>query len=141
MEYCGRLVQTSRRLKAANPLNAARLNVLFVCSRNRWRSPTAETIYRDDDRVNVRSRGTGAGAARTISATDVRWADLVLVMEQKHRKRILASFPNASRHRPIYVLDIPDEYRFMDPELIELIQVSVEPVVASEVQRGNTNRR
>ena len=141
MEYCGRLVQTSRRLKAANPLNAARLNVLFVCSRNRWRSPTAEKIYRDDQRVNVRSRGTIAGAVRTITATDIRWADLVFVMEEKHRKRILADFPGASRHRPIRVLDIPDEYRFMDPELVELVQVSVEPVVASMVQRRNTNRR
>ena len=122
-------------------MNAARLNVLFVCSRNRWRSPTAEKIYRDDHRVNVRSRGTVAGAVRTISATDVRWADLMFVMEEKHRKRIVADFPGASRHPPIYVLDIPDEYQFMDPELIELIQVSIEPVVASMVQRRNTNHR
>jgi predicted protein tyrosine phosphatase len=52
----------------------ARLNLLFVCSRNQWRSPTAENVYQNDDRVHVPSRGTTRNAVQTISSKDLRWA-------------------------------------------------------------------
>ncbi|EMI44986.1 low molecular weight protein tyrosine phosphatase family protein [Rhodopirellula sp. SWK7] len=104
-----------------------RIHLLFVCSRNQWRSPTAEQIYRNDARVSVRSRGTARNAKRTINADDIRWSDLILVMEDKHRRRILADFPDPSRHTPLHVLDIPDEYQPMDPELVELIRSATEP--------------
>ncbi len=113
-------------------MNPQRINVLFVCSRNQWRSPTAEKIYGSDARVNVRSRGTTRAAARTISAGDLAWADVVMVMEDKHRKRILSDFPHASKSAPIHVLDIPDEYHFMDAELIDLLKSAVDPIVAAE---------
>lgn len=69
-----------------------RINILFVCSRNQWRSPTAETIYRNDSRLNVRSAGTNASARKTISQTDINWADTILVMENKHKKRIIQEY-------------------------------------------------
>lgn len=103
--------------------------MLFVCSRNQWRSPTAEAIYLDDERLNVRSRGTTRNAVHTISSVDVAWADVIFVMEQKHRTRILADFPNAARFKPIHVLDIPDDYRFMDPELVELVHTACDTIL------------
>jgi len=42
-----------------------RPRILFVCGRNKWRSPTAATVYRDDQRVEVRSAGISAKSART----------------------------------------------------------------------------
>ena len=108
----------------------SRLNVLFVCSKNQWRSPTAETIYRRDERVSVRSRGTAKAAVQTIRASDLAWADLILVMEDKHRQRILADFPGEAKFKPLHVLDIPDEYRFMDDELVELIRSATEPILS-----------
>jgi predicted protein tyrosine phosphatase len=62
------------------------VNLLFVCSQNKWRSPTGETLYRHDPRVNVRSAGTSANAKKSISEQDLIWADLV--MENKHKKII-----------------------------------------------------
>lgn len=53
-----------------------RLNVMFVCSRNQWRSPTAEKMYENDDRLNVRSRGTTRNAIQTITANDIKWSDV-----------------------------------------------------------------
>ncbi|MCO8123557.1 protein tyrosine phosphatase [Stieleria sp. TO1_6] len=106
-----------------------RINVLFVCSKNQWRSPTAEAVYRDDPRVAVRSRGTATSARQTIHAIDLAWADLVLVMEDKHRHRLLADYPGETRFLPIEVLHIPDDYQFMDPELIELIRSSADPFI------------
>ena len=97
------------------------LNVLFVCSRNQWRSPTGEQVWRRHPRVNARSAGTSAGARRVVSAADLAWADVVLVMEDKHRSRLLAEYRQLLQHKPLHVLDIPDDYKYMDPELVELL--------------------
>ncbi|GAB5405644.1 MAG: phosphotyrosine protein phosphatase [Aureliella sp.] len=104
-----------------------RIKVLFVCSKNRWRSPTAEAVYRDDHRIAVRSRGTAQSARRTVCAADLAWADLVMVMEHKHRSRLLAEFTREAEFLEIAVLDIPDDYQFMDAELVDLIQTAAEP--------------
>ena len=104
-------------------------NVLFVCSMNRWRSPTAESVFRKEPGVFARSVGTARGARRTISVQDIRWADLIFVMEEKHKSRIRAQFRDETRNKTIHVLDIPDDYKFMDPELIELIREKVGPLI------------
>lgn len=114
----------------------SRINVLFVCSKNQWRSPTAETVYRDDPRVAVPSRGTATSAKQTMRAADLAWADLVLVMEDKHRHRMLADFPGETRFLPIEVLHIPDDYQFMDPELIELICSSAGPCIDAAITKA-----
>ncbi len=111
-----------------------RLNVLFVCSKNQWRNPTAEALYRGDDRISVRSRGTASGAVQTIRASDIIWADAILVMEDKHRQRILSDFPVESKFKPMHVLDIPDDYQFMDDELVELIKAATEPIIETELR-------
>lgn len=99
---------------------------LFVCGRNQWRSPTAERIYRNDPRVEVRSAGVASSAKRRVSEKDLAWADLVLVMERKHAASIRKNFQNLPNLPPIYSLEIPDEYRFMDDELVRLLRERVE---------------
>ncbi|MEC7119812.1 MAG: protein tyrosine phosphatase [Pseudomonadota bacterium] len=105
------------------------MNVLFVCSRNQWRSPTAEQVFRRGYGINVRSAGTASSAKQVISAQDLTWADLVCVMEDKHKQRICAAFPRLVQFKKIVVLDIPDDYPYMDMELIELLQQSVQPLI------------
>ena len=105
-----------------------RLNVLFVCSKNQWRSPTAEVIYRNDFRINVRSAGTSSSARKQISQANIDWADLILVMESQHKKRIIRD-RNYLDLPEIIVLDIPDEYQYMDEELVSIIKLSVENIL------------
>lgn len=100
-------------------------NVLFICSRNQWRSPTAETVWRKHPDISVRSAGTSPSARRTVSVADIHWADVIVVMEQKHKNRLVAGFTRLLEHKPIHVLDIPDEYKYMDPELVEILEDSV----------------
>ncbi len=100
-------------------------NLLFICSRNQWRSPTAEQVWKNHPAVTVRSAGTSPKARRTISAKDVQWADIIFVMEQKHKSRLKAQFNRRLNYKDIQVLDIPDEYQYMDEELIEIIKQSV----------------
>jgi predicted protein tyrosine phosphatase len=102
--------------------------ILFVCGKNRWRSPTAEKIYRSDPRIQVRSGGVSSGAKHQVSQKDIEWCDLILVMEQKHKKYICERFKSLVLP-PIYSLEIPDDYQFMDEELIELIKTGTEPYI------------
>lgn len=103
------------------------MNALFICSRNQWRSPTAETVFRRYPNVQERSAGTSPNARHTVSIDDIAWADKIFVMEQKHKSRLLAQFPRALQYKEMIVLDIPDDYRYMDEELIEILKVSVVP--------------
>ena len=99
------------------------MNILFVCSRNRLRSPTAERIFFDTPGLNVRSAGTAKDAENVIARDDVQWADVIFVMERHHRKNILEKFRTQSK---IVTLGIPDEYEFMQPELIQLLEEKME---------------
>ncbi len=63
----------------------------------------------------------------------LRWADLVLVMEAAHKRKLREDFPEVVHDLRVEVLDIPDDYEFMDPALIELIQASVEPLLVESV--------
>ena len=107
------------------PVSDNKRNVLFICSRNQWRSPTAEKIWRKHPMISVRSAGTSPNARRKVTLDDVLWADVILVMEEKHKSRLVAEFTRLVEGKSIFVLDIPDEYKFMDPELIEQLEQSV----------------
>ncbi len=102
-----------------------RLRVLFICSRNQWRSPTAEQVFRRHPALEVRSAGTSASARRRVAAVDLAWADVVMVMESKHKARLLHDFAGALAGKTLHLLDIPDDYRFMDPDLVELLEAVV----------------
>lgn len=105
------------------------INILFICSKNQWRSPTAEKIYTGQPLISVRSAGTASSARRKVSAKDIDWADLVMVMEYKHSTRLRSDFPEQMKNKECHVLGIPDEYRFMDPELVSEIQSSADSII------------
>lgn len=103
------------------------MNILFVCSRNIWRSPTAEAIYKHRQDHKVTSAGTAPSAKIRVSAKMILWADIIFVMEKKHKQRLLDNFPNEMANKVVVILDIEDEYQFMDKELISMITLSVDP--------------
>ena len=100
-------------------------NILFVCSRNKWRSLTAETIYKNSSQFYVKSAGTENSARVKINSKLLIWADLIFVMEKHHKEKLILNFPNETKNAQIVILEIADEYKFMDKELIEEIQMSV----------------
>ena len=102
------------------------MRLLFLCSRNHWRSPTAEALYRDDPRVDVASAGVSSAARRKVTEKMLLKADLIFVMEHWQKKRLREDFPDIFPELNVEVLDIPDEYEFMDPALMELIKERVE---------------
>jgi predicted protein tyrosine phosphatase len=100
-------------------------NLLFICSRNQWRSPTAEAAWRRRPGFNVRSAGTSPSARKSVGAADIRWADVVFVMEPKHLQRLRAEYARLLEHKLVHVLEIPDDFQYMDPELVELLEIGV----------------
>lgn len=101
--------------------------VLFVCSRNRLRSPTAEQVFSDDPDFEVASAGTDIAADEPVSAEGLAWADLIFVMERRHRTLLQRRFPKALKDSRIICLDIPDVHGFMDPTLVRLLRARVTP--------------
>ncbi|CAM3098124.1 MULTISPECIES: low molecular weight protein tyrosine phosphatase family protein [Sphingomonas] len=96
-------------------------NVLFVCSQNRLRSPTAEQIFASRRDLEVSSAGTNNDAENPLTAELVSWADVIVVMEKTHRTKVQQRFRKALNGKRMICLDIPDDYAFMDPALIELL--------------------
>ena len=103
------------------------MNVLFICSRNNWRSPTAETIYKSRQDHKFRSAGTEPSAKIRVSSKDILWADIIFTMEKKHKQRLLDKFPVETKNKKFTILDIEDNYKYMDKELVEMIKISVDP--------------
>ncbi len=102
------------------------MNFLFVCSRNKWRSLTAETIYKNTSQNLVKSAGTEPSARVRVTEKLIHWADLIFVMEKHHQQRLNENFESAVSDKEIIILNIPDEYHYMDPELIEMLKSSVD---------------
>jgi predicted protein tyrosine phosphatase len=97
-------------------------NVLFLCSRNRRRSPTGERIFADREGIETDSSGLAPDAEVAVSLDQLQWADLVVVMEKKHRSALTRRFGRHLARTRVVCLDIPDRYDFMDPELVILLE-------------------
>jgi predicted protein tyrosine phosphatase len=101
------------------------MNLLFVCSRNRLRSPTAEAIFSGLDGYDVLSAGTSPDAETIVSTDLVEWADTIFAMEGVHRHRLTERFGPSLRTKRLIVLGIADEYSYMDSRLIGLLKEKV----------------
>lgn len=95
------------------------MKVLFVCSRNRRRSLTAERLLDGVPGLQARSVGTQPDARIVVTEGHLGWADLIVCMEQSHAARLRRKFPEAMAGRRVVCLRIPDDYEFMQPELID----------------------
>jgi predicted protein tyrosine phosphatase len=101
------------------------MNILFICSRNKWRSRTAETIFKNNQRHQVTSAGTENDARVRVTENLINWAELIFVMEKRHFERLKEKFGPLMDDKEVIVLDIEDNYKYMDEELIETLKVSV----------------
>lgn len=99
--------------------------VLFLCSQNRLRSPTAEQVFADWPGIESASAGLNIGADNPLTPELVAWADLIFVMERAHRSKLATQFRRHLANKRVICLEIPDDYEFMDPDLIRLLKARV----------------
>lgn len=98
------------------------MRALFLCSRNRLRSPTAEQVFSSWPGVETDSAGLASDAETPLEPEQIEWADVLFVMERRHKVKLIKTFGRYLRGKQTVCLDIPDKYEFMDPELIALLQ-------------------
>lgn len=96
-------------------------NVLFICGKARKRSPTAADLVTKWDVANTDCVGVSLDADTMVSLNEIEWADKIVVMELKHKKKLNAQFGAALRDKPIKCLGIPDNYEYMQPELVDIL--------------------
>ncbi|MEG3850072.1 methyltransferase domain-containing protein [Microcoleus sp. herbarium19] len=102
-----------------------KIKILFVCSQNKWRSLTAEKICQKIKGYSVRSAGTEKNARIRVTEGLVGWADWIFVMEKKHADRLRDKFPASLEGKKLVCLQIPDNYKYMEPELVKLLQAKL----------------
>jgi len=99
--------------------------LLFICSQNRLRSPTAEQVFSTWQGIETSSAGLNNDAENPVTPELVEWADIIFVMEKTHRSKLTKRFKSSLANSRVICLDIPDEYDFMDPDLIQLLKSKV----------------
>ena len=98
------------------------MRLLFICGRNRMRSPTAEALFDGHAQVQTLSAGVNPDADVPVSVELIAWADRIYVMERAHRDKLNARFGEALRGKRVTCLGIPDRYEYMQPQLIEVLR-------------------
>jgi predicted protein tyrosine phosphatase len=101
------------------------MRVLFICSQNRLRSPTAEQVFASWRGIEVASAGLNDDAESPVTPELLGWAELIFVMEEAHRSRLARKFRAYLNRKRVICLDIPDEYEFMAPALVSLLRAKV----------------
>lgn len=105
--------------------------LLFVCGKNRLRSPTAEAVFAEYEGIETQSAGVDREAEDPISGELIEWADIVFVMENTHRQKLSKQFQPWLKNKRIVCLDIPDKYKYMEPTLIKLLKKKVLPILGT----------
>jgi predicted protein tyrosine phosphatase len=105
----------------------SRCRVLFLCRHNRMRSPTAERVFCKRPDLDVRSAGTAPDALARVNTHMLDWADLIFIMDDQQRRALHRRFAGHPALERLICLDIPDEFIFLQPELIELLEDRAAP--------------
>lgn len=101
------------------------IHFLFICSRNKLRSPTAEAVFAEYDSVEAASAGLNKDSENPVTPELIEWADIIFVMENAHRKRLATNFGEHLGERRVVCLNIPDRFKFMDAELVRILESRV----------------
>src|SRR5690242_8593555 len=105
------------------------MRILFLCGRNRRRSPTAEAVVGAWPGFEVESAGVQPDADSVVTAEQIAWAELIVVMEKKYLRPLKSRFQRELRDKRVASLDIADDFELMEPRLMELIEQRMARVV------------
>ena len=102
-------------------------HLLFICSANVNRSPTAESLFLNSRFYEAKSAGTDQGAVVRLTQGLIDWADVVFVMSEKEDGHVTLMEKNFSlKDKLVCDLDVADNYDRDDPELIGLLKTKIE---------------
>lgn len=105
------------------------IKILFLCTKNQRRSPTAEKTWNRRAGVSARSAGISLLCKNPLSAKDIRWAEYILVMEERHKTRLFDEFPRLLKDKKVHVLNVSEGQGFMSPELVAHFELIVSDII------------
>lgn len=105
------------------------IRILFICSQNKLRSRTAETLFDGRPGIDVRSAGTSPDARVVLDAKLISWAELIVCMDREHLSFVRKKFGSIVEHRKLLCWGIPDEYDYMQAELVELLEENLQRIL------------
>ena len=94
------------------------MKVLFICNQNRHRSPTAAEVFR----CKFETKSAGLYSEKSVSAKEIAWADIIVVMEEEQRVELAKRFPELILKKKIVSINVPDTFFYKQPELIKLLK-------------------
>ena len=97
------------------------MRILFICNQNENRSKTAEEIFKD----RFETKSAGVYNERPVTKRQMKWADVIVFMEDSQRKEITQKFPEICIQKKVLTLNIPDVYHYNQPELIGILNSKV----------------
>lgn len=104
-------------------------HILFICGANKLRSPTAEQIFSKLPKIETDSAGLNAEADQRVSPEQIEWADVIFVMEKSQHVKLAKQFQKYLNGKRVISLDITDNYTFMQPELVVLLEKKMRPLL------------
>lgn len=111
-----------------NPYQGQDKKVLFVCSAGLLRSATAARIYAR--KYNTRAAGTAPYALIPLSDDLIIWANEIVFVNEENYRAACTKWDLDNFKREIKVLNIPDQYEHMHPELIKHFEQQYETIAA-----------
>jgi predicted protein tyrosine phosphatase len=105
------------------------MRLLFVCTQNRLRSPTAEQVFSHWPGIECSSAGVHSSADVPLDGELIEWADIIFVMERVHKTKMASRFKNQLNGKRVVCLGIPDDYAYMEPALVQLLETKVTPYI------------
>jgi predicted protein tyrosine phosphatase len=102
--------------------------ILFVCTANIDRSPTAEHLYKYHPELEVKSAGTAlyGFAELPVSLELIMWADVILCMTERQKHFIEHEFSDIISDKIIDELDVQDNYRYMNIQLQNILKTRID---------------
>jgi predicted protein tyrosine phosphatase len=114
------------------------IRMLFICAKARGRGPTAAQIASGWEGVRADCAGVSEDADDLLSLEQLEWADIIFVMETRHKTRLDSKFGGAIRGRQVISLNVPDLYSFMDPELVQILTKKIRPYLRQGGRKGDS---
>jgi predicted protein tyrosine phosphatase len=93
------------------------------------RSPTAEQVFATWPGVETDSAGLHSSARVVLSPEQIDWADLIVVMEERHRAQLSKGYRKHLKAKRVVCVDVPDKFPFMDPSLVAQLETKVGPLL------------
>ena len=108
--------------------------VLCLCSAGLLRSPTTSLVLAAAP-YNFNTRAAGLESSYALIPVDdvlLYWADEIVVMTQDQVKTVKQLLNQAKlKDKPVICLDIPDNFHYRHPDLIDLIRKNYDERVSS----------